>query len=116
MSVLGEKCDIILYDANDKYVTIGTHFNTKYGITGEKSGSLTGADLLTLFKARDAANYTDATTEITIKKISIYVYTGTTDTVNQLYFAPKLKYSVHSHGSLFPEGKREPSLYCRRCL
>ncbi len=90
LSVLGEKCDIILYDANDKYVTIGTHFNTKYGITGEKSGSLTGADLLTLFKARDAANYTDATTEITIKKISIYVYTGTTVTVNQLYVAPTL--------------------------
>ena len=69
--------DVCLYDANGKYIALGSKLGTKYALNGAHKGFITGADLLELFKARDAANYTDSTTEITIVKVALYINKGT---------------------------------------
>ncbi|MDE5896480.1 MAG: InlB B-repeat-containing protein, partial [Clostridia bacterium] len=76
--------DIVLYDANGKYITLGTEWNTKYAMNGEHKGFISGASLLTLFKARYAENYTDSTTAITIKQVSLYLNKGCTLVVKEL--------------------------------
>ncbi len=93
--------DVCLYDANGKYIALGSKLGTKYALNGAHKGFITGADLLELFKARDAANYTDSTTEITIVKVALYINKGTTLHAKELRIGEQTY--EQPEGSLLPD-------------